>query len=170
MCFSAVNSLRTCVISECKASLDFFLPENARFLCAAARRLSTVLQRRFKQPRRKKVPQVATSSETGRDGGSTVGSLGTLTTSDVIIANASSLLLLIVWLESSREPIRHLETSTSCRSCWGRGALKEGADAAASLGDARRSPCAMCSDTCIYNIHLHVCELAVSRGDLSAIR
>lgn len=31
-CFSTVNSLRTCVISECKASLDFFLPENAKYL------------------------------------------------------------------------------------------------------------------------------------------
>ena len=57
-CFSAVNSLRTCVISECKASLDFFLPENAKYLIAAARCLAAVLERLFKQPRKKiKTPQ-----------------------------------------------------------------------------------------------------------------
>lgn len=52
-CFSAVNSLRTCVISECKASLDFFLPENAKYLIAAAQCLTAVLERLFKQPRKK---------------------------------------------------------------------------------------------------------------------
>lgn len=41
-CFGAVNSLRTCVISECKASLDFFLLENAKYLLAAAQRLTAV--------------------------------------------------------------------------------------------------------------------------------
>lgn len=49
-CFSAVNSLRTCVISECKASLDFFLPENAKYIISAAQCLTMVLERLFKQP------------------------------------------------------------------------------------------------------------------------
>lgn len=54
-CFSAVNSLRTCVISECKASLDFFLPENAKYLITAAQCLTAVLERLlFKQPRKNK--------------------------------------------------------------------------------------------------------------------
>lgn len=69
-CFSAVNSLRTCVISECKASLDFFLPENAKYLIAAAQCLTAVLERLFKQPRKKKkasVSQVGTSVKTVHD-------------------------------------------------------------------------------------------------------
>lgn len=64
-CFCAVNSLRTCVISECKASLDFFLPENAKYLIAAARCLTAVLERLFKQPKKEKPePLVATSVKT----------------------------------------------------------------------------------------------------------
>lgn len=72
-CFSAVNSLRTCVISECKASLDFFLPENAKYLAAAAAAqcLAAVLERQFRQPRKKKSgPRVGTwvSAAHGRRG------------------------------------------------------------------------------------------------------
>lgn len=41
---------------ECKASLDFFLPENAKYLIAAAQRLTAVLEKAV-QAAKKNTPQ-----------------------------------------------------------------------------------------------------------------